>query len=505
MRLAVEVGDDLSIDNQRELAVRVVDGLRAAVVIDKRTGGRSGIDPVPLALSPFAYSGATGSDAILSDVVTPASLGSRLKKHFSGDQRLDLIVLDSSPSALGSTGGRFAAELERFVQTGGGLMVLMPATDASAQTIDARIDPGIDAMLPATADGIRQRDGEGSDQGTNGDSGDMQTVQTVIANGYEAWRNIGDDDGRIRVPIRRRTILKIKPDAETIWRLGDDSPLAARWSRGRGRVVQFGLSSDVDDSRWPLRPVFLPMIQQAALSVASTVANQPVPVGRGVALETRLIRGDNAMGVSESEQDSTETRYVISGAADRRTVTAAGGTIELTPDRPGLIRIQGESKTNARESANASKARGGEDQNGSDGPSQTYYLAAVLDADETNLDPPSTQRLSDVADAMGIELVGSLDEFSAAQSIRRDGREIWRYLWMLLMLLLVGELIWQQWRVGRRGKVDAGSHTGGGNTSGDNTGGGESSGGDVSGRDITGRDITGGNIRGDRTVAAGAW
>ena len=75
---------------------------------------------------------------------------------------------------------------------------------------------------------------------------------------------------------------------------------------------------------------------------------------------------------------------------------------------------------------------------------QSTKFAVSASADESQLEFLSDEQLKDTASAIGASIAKDSEQLSALQSLRANGREIWRYMLLGLIVLLFAELWWQQ-------------------------------------------------------------
>jgi hypothetical protein len=62
--------------------------------------------------------------------------------------------------------------------------------------------------------------------------------------------------------------------------------------------------------------------------------------------------------------------------------------------------------------------------------------------------------LTAVAESLGGTVEEKISDWKERESVKRNGREIWRYLWMLVLALLFIELWWQQRSTSRVRTID---------------------------------------------------
>jgi hypothetical protein len=176
--------------------------------------------------------------------------------------------------------------------------------------------------------------------------------------------------------------------------------------------MQVATACDADWSNLPMRPFFLPLMQQLVTSMATQVT-PPRNIQTGDPLVALLPADSADAPLSLVAPDGTR-HTVRATARGTRSVLQFGAT-----QQPGIYTLTG-----------------------SDG--QPLHYAAETSRHESEVRLLDKQRLEKLASDLGGELVSSSKAYLASEKTRRHGREVWRlFLWGVLGLM-VGELVLQQ-------------------------------------------------------------
>lgn len=204
-----------------------------------------------------------------------------------------------------------------------------------------------------------------------------------------------------------------------IARLDSGDPFLVERKLGQGRVIQAAIPCDADWSNLPMRPFYLPLMQQLATHLASSVyPPRNVEVGRP--LVAFLPAADAGKRAVLTDPDGRALELPVS-ARGMRAVVEHGAT-----RRPGLYVLD---------------APGG----------QKIHFVVQTDRTESELRQLSPERLQALAKSMGATLVTSWNEYRQMDRQRRFGQEIWPAILWTLVGLLFAELLLQQFFARNRG------------------------------------------------------
>jgi hypothetical protein len=213
-------------------------------------------------------------------------------------------------------------------------------------------------------------------------------------------------------------------DPAILARLDSGDPFLAEKIHGKGRVIACATTLDSDWNSLPARPSYLPLIQRLCVYLASSVYPP-----RNLQVGEQL--------VSFLPADMAEKMALLT-LPDTRTVElpivkkGERGVVEYPQTQhPGIYTLQPP---------------------GNPAPPPLHY---VVNAERTESD---LTRMTDVeikalAKTHDLKIVRSAAEFKALDNAQRYGREVWKPVLLILLILLFAELILQQLFARRRRKV----------------------------------------------------
>jgi hypothetical protein len=431
--LAVEHGDALIADNRRSIAVEVIREIKV-MLVDGKPSNRpleGETDFLAIALSPFAFGGEDQPDAVRTTVVT----NSRLPKDLL-DQQPDIVVL-ANVDRLKDDAREAVA---RFVLEGGALVVF----DGDAVQIDTYNQPFTCQQgswsLPASL-------GEfvGSES-----TKDAKPLPVGDPNAqYSPWDVLGSRDqqpfGEVDVfGYRKMTLLK---SAENSDKAADDAepadslavkllsmasgdPIVVTARRGRGQVVQFAVPCDTLWTNLPMRMVYLPMMQQLVLDLAGSRKQTTIEVGNGFSVPVAELTSSLPEGVEPAAKSSPTYTIEVAGGSEvtmEPTGEASPELLVAKADTPGVYRIRQTTQVTEEE------------------PTVTSTMRVVeVPAIESQLRDADPARLAAAADLVEANIYTDLQTLQSDDRTRRYGREIWRWLLIGLLVIMVAELFLQQ-------------------------------------------------------------
>ncbi|MEM7232845.1 MAG: hypothetical protein AAF517_11745, partial [Planctomycetota bacterium] len=403
LRVSLDFEDGLATDNQAFAAVSVLDRIDVLLVDGDRSSEplKSETDFLSIALTPFTAGKTKLSDLVRVTTVEPGQIGS---KELSSAQ----VVILANIARLGD------GELDRlsdYVTTGGSLL-LFPGdkTDINwhNETLsDAKLLPMHFGPLQGhpTERGQQSRilaqhfDHPALQLFNDRTSGNLSNG--VIRNWYSL--KPADDDER---------------PASTIARLADGSPFMVEKVVQDGVVLQAATACDADWSNLPTRPFFLPLMQEIVVKLATRVA-PPRNIQTGDPLIAILPVDADGDALTVTTPDKRQATVRATKRGDRSIVEFAH------TQRPGVYTVTG-----AREGA--------------------LHFVSSTAREESNLAFLSPDQVASLAEQCDARVVRSVDERTELESLRRNGREIWRYLWFAVLALLFLEVFLQQKFAGKR-------------------------------------------------------
>lgn len=394
--------DSHPVDDTRRLGIDVIESIEVSILdgsVSRPSEGPDYVmgeaDFVSIALSPFAFGGQGQRDAVRASIIDTKELKRRLagdKKH-PATEVLILAGVPSVPTAVRKTIGDFVEK--------GGHLVITDGDDVLPETYDAGFGTW---SLPATL-GEKITESAAIPQ------------PTQVTPSYQPWEEIGDESGEVPLQLLQRRQWTIDDDAaHVLWRTPSDAPLAVTAKRGNGTVTQFAIAATDRWSTWPLRPAFLPMVQQLVLDLAGAGSSVNVLVGEEMLVDAS---GDG------NDDPSEKTWRVTAPDGTNTTVDADDRSrLSMIATSPGRYRFASSPDSNGDE--------------------VSIVRVASLPASESDLRPISQSELTSMAETLGGEVHQTAADWNQQQTVARNGREIWRYLLAMVLILLIAELWWQQ-------------------------------------------------------------
>lgn len=273
-----------------------------------------------------------------------ATAGARVRLTISGADTLDRFDLSEFDVVVlanfGAPTPPVARALTAFVNGGGGLLM---AVGDRVEPAEANV--ALAGLLPRTLRTVRQA----GDAAASAEGGDRQATRpTGFERGHPILRGIPDPEASSLASARitRYMLLDPAPEAagEVVIGLDDGAPFLLTREVGSGRVALLTGTLDRDWGDLPIRPDFLPLLQNTLryLTRVAEVDTAPVLVGRAAPVpvedpRVRRVKVQTPDGdLRVSERPSGEDPWVFEE-------TARPGLYRLSPDPPlpGLVALPG--------------------------------------------------------------------------------------------------------------------------------------------------------------------
>ena len=316
--------------------------------------------------------------------------------------------------------------LEEFVEKGGGLL-FFPGNRTDSRWANQHLHREGRGLLPAEMSALQTRSAELS--GALGGAGLGLASEPARHPVLEPFSQGAGALGDIRVhtwySLRPSTgaAAQARPEraargpATSVLALENGEPLFLESKFGSGVVIQAAISCGPNWGNLPTRPAFVPLMQRLAIHAGSAML-PPHNVGTGQPL-TALLAPELA-GKQASVRCPDGSTQVVPVRAGKPFATA-----EFTDTRqPGLYQV--------------STPDGG-----------VQLFAANLPREESNPEKLSDEELASFAAGAGASLARTPPELKAAEAERTVGREVWRPLLWLTLVLLFLEL-WVQQRFSQK-------------------------------------------------------
>ena len=218
-------------------------------------------------------------------------------------------------------------------------------------------------------------------------------------------------------PIAREVDGGTRPQDLAQWivmaRLDSGDPFLVQKRVDDGVVVQVATACDADWSDLPMRPIYLPLMQQLVISLASEVAPpQNISTGEPIVAVFRSASSDVPLSLTTPDGGRVTVSLRDQGG---RSVARFRNT-----QRPGVYTLT------------------------SPDAKPIHYVAesSRQESDLSLLDEPAFAKL---ADEMLADTARSAADYLDRDRLRRHGREVWKFLWACVLALLFLELVLQQW------------------------------------------------------------
>jgi hypothetical protein len=471
--LSVEHSDALLPDNRRSIAVDVIREV-SVLLVDGQPSNKpleGETDYLAIALSPFAFGGQDQPDAVRTSVITPNALIQKLDEKVP-----DVIIMANVDRIEGESRQRISA----FVNDGGSL-ILFDGDGIDTESYNATWEANDTSWkLPAKLGEIAGESGD-----NDGELASEQAPPLPIGNAnplYTPWNLLGSEDQRPFADVDIYRYRKLTPnlpknsdsqslsdadiaesrEAEStstistasemnavtnLLTMANGDPIALSARRGKGRVLQFAIPCNTAWSSLPMRLVYLPMVQQLVLDLAGSRKQTTIDVGRGFAVS--LDEFETVPPLINSEQ-----RGSTKPQGDTKADQQVSYSVEYAGEPEALIEISDESD---RELLMPSTEIGGTyvfrktipQKDGNPEISTTLRVVEVP-SDESKLRDVESARLIAAAELIDANVYTDIEKLQSDDRTRRFGREMWRWLLIGLLALMIGELLLQQ-RVSRVG------------------------------------------------------
>ncbi|QDT66774.1 VWA domain-containing protein [Calycomorphotria hydatis] len=393
--------DQLPTDNRHAAAVTVWENLQVLLVDGdpSREPLKSETDFLSVALTPFTFGRVRLIDLMQTERVTSKELAA---DHFKEKR----VVVLANVSKLDDK--QFDA-LSEYVGDGGALLI------CSGDRIDLNwykermYDQG-NGLLPMVF-GARK--------------GKKDSTARLVSQFYEhpalAYFNEPNngDLSSIEFGYWNELISLGEAEDDTISimaRLDTGDALLVQKEVGDGVVVQLATACDDSWSNAPLRPVYVPLMQQLVSQMASRISPP-----------RNIQTGEPAVAIIETDAESNavmDSVTVISPDGSRRAIqTTSRGKIQLASfantERPGIYSMTTPT-------------------------TETIHFVATTSRNESRLDRMNEQQQKELSEGLAAQRVESVSSYIELENVRRQGREIWKYLLVALVALLMLEVILQQ-------------------------------------------------------------
>ncbi len=406
IEVEIAVDDQLETDNRYAAAVRALERIDV-ILVDGAPSSKpleSETDFLSVALTPFTFGRVKLPDLIETQTL---SVGKLTPESISTAR----IIVLANVAKLNPDQVKLMAEYVR----GGGSLLIFVGDKINTDWYNQSLFGGTDGFLPMRIDAV-SGSLEKPEDSTRIVAQHFEHPALEVfndrANGNLAdaeiwkWYRFGGAEDEEETPASGRA------DPLVMARLETGDPLIVERPFGDGLVVQVATTCDADWSNLPMRPSYLPLMQQLMTTMASQV-KPPVNIATGEPV-IAVLPGE-AAGAPLSLTTPAGTRHTVRPVArGTQSLVQFGHTRQ-----PGIYTLTGPDGRRLHFVAQTSREES---------------EPRLLDDDE----------MQELAADLGAELVASSAEDVELDKTRRHGREVWRLLLFGAMSLMFAELILQQ-------------------------------------------------------------
>ncbi|TWU18120.1 BatA domain-containing protein [Allorhodopirellula heiligendammensis] len=489
--LSIEHADAIAADNRREWAIEVSSPVRVWLVDGQpsRQPLHSETDFLKVALSPFAFQSAVrraGSSfrEPSSSTRGPGS-STRGPRHLAIAQQ-DLVSTQvmSERTLVKTLEPMIAAESPIADETGEGFPDLIVLANVKRPP---SLPNGTDLLDHYLAAGGRVLffDGDQVDSSAWSECPWLPASPQQVTSAGErlyrieppgaklaVWRSLGDAEDSLfdSVDVKRLRTITPHDKSVSIWLHTDvGAPLVVAktiapgtdWDEAgpdrvstSGRVVQFAIPCDTAWSNLPLRPVFLPMMQELVMEMVGSDCPGDVLPGTAMVIVPvgRFDESDARVWEVSMPGKSTQTLSVAARAPLVFTDTQQVGAYRFEHVRVGDM--ENSSNDSGKDTVEASVPI----HRAADPLVMPQVRVVEVPAEESTLRSVAPELLTECTERMGANLFSDADSLVAATTRDRFGVEVWRPLLWLLLVVMIVEVMWQQFGVTRSANRFSRSH-----------------------------------------------
>ncbi len=353
-------------------------------------------DFAEIALRPFGAARAEPADLVVPRVIEVRDLDARALSEAR-------VVLLANVPQLGDAPLR---ALEEFVREGGGLL-LFPGNRINSAWYNATLHAEGKGLLPLPAASLA-----GTLGGTGGSAAVLsQHYEHPALEIFNDPRNGSLSDAQIRVWYRLRepAARAASPAPSILARLDSGDPFLVEKRFGEGRVIQCCVPCDGDWTNLPLRPAYLPLLQQLVTYLASQVfPPRNIPAGAPLAAFLPAADAGKTALLRDPEGRTHDLPVALRGSRGAAEFPRASAPGLYTLEVPGGERI---------------------------------HFVAEPDRRESDLRPLDEAEIAAIARSLDAKVVRTWEEYRRLEEERRYGREVWPLLLAFVLALIFAELV----------------------------------------------------------------
>lgn len=439
IEVLADVKDPLKTDNQLAAAVTVWDQIKVLLVDgDPSSQALKGeTDFLTVALTPFSFSQVKLTDLVQTQTVTADKLQPELLK----DTRV--VVLANVPKLNDAQVGA----IREYVEGGGALLVAAGNRIDSKWYNETLFRNGTDLLPAEYGKPLGKIDDQGAssriiaqhfdspalqffNDTTNGDLSMAEIRQWYQLNPHKAETTPENGTPSSAAPSSAAPSSGKSPasDSFVLARLATGDALFIERSFGDGVVVQMATACDSDWSDLPMRPFYVPLMQQ----LITTMAAQLTPPRNIRTGEAAVVLFPAPAAPVANSQDVTPTAAVPAEAV-LSIVTPEGARRSLTAVPQGnllMARFDGTRRPGTYAMTLPDAA--------------VVHFVASTTREESDLSILDDDGIRTLAEKFPAKFVKTTAEYLELDRLRRDGREIWRFVLAGFLAFLFLELVLQQ-------------------------------------------------------------
>jgi hypothetical protein len=213
-----------------------------------------------------------------------------------------------------------------------------------------------------------------------------------------------------------------------------------------GRVVQFAIPCDTAWSNLPLRPVYLPMIQQLVLDMVGSDRGGNVLPGTTLVVQPHRLPSTPSESSEPTDADATWQVTTPTGKTQSLPTSIRSPLVYNQTSEVGAYRFHSQVVADLNTQPTATAA-------------EEPAVVRVVDvpASESELRAVAPELLAECSERLGATAYADSRGLVAAAQRDRFGMEIWRPLLWLLLAFMITEILWQQIGITRAANRLAGS------------------------------------------------
>ena len=432
IRSQIMIPDELALDNTVSLVASVRESIPVLIVDGdiRQEAMQSEADFLRIALSPYSMLGGKKGDVFSSKTVSPDQL---TESAIAGSRVLCLCNV----SQLSQDQQRW---VHRFVEQGNGLIVFF---GDKVKTEEYRQWPtvsngGLRIAKYSPRERTRSNAATGSSSNGTNAEGDPSSRLDVQQLEFSPLRELSSTSVKSLSGVRfeYRTPIQLETDSGNV---GEVASVAMRFADGqpwilesrieKGRCLWIGSACDDDESNLPTRSIFVPLIQKLTHYVCNSETTGP-NVLCGAPWSIPLVEATN--------ENKSQTQDVIVTKPDGTKVDVKWKSTEpfYFADTRLLGNYEATQLRPATESALETTA--------SKQPNQRWNFSVRSnnhrDGLESNLQYLSTEELKTLAVHGNANLAMAEQDLLSQSQLDWHGREIWTWVWSLLVLCFLAEI-----------------------------------------------------------------